>query len=157
MNEITNEQVEEILKSLQWEIRMNELKNSTFSNARQELKQDEKASLTGDKDFDSMLKQCIACLESKGEDYTMGTNDRLHNFRTVAEFTGLTKEQVLGVYFYKHISAIFAFIKNGGTHESEPISSRIMDAINYLLLFEKMIQENKGRETKPKMEVKCGI
>lgn len=101
--------------------------------------------LTGDDDFDDVLFDCIKILEVKGEDYTIGTGDRLHNFKTVAEFTGLTPEQVLGVYFYKHVSAIFSFIKKGGKSESEPIEGRIADCINYMLLFHKMVRErNRG-------------
>lgn len=99
--------------------------------------------LTGDEDFDSLLRQCVHLLAVKGKDYTIGTEDKLHNFKTVGEFTGMTPEQTLGVYFYKHIAAIFAYIKNSGQSESEPIEGRIADAVNYLLLFNKMVQERK--------------
>lgn len=99
--------------------------------------------LTKDEDFDSVIKECIKVLAVKGDDYTIGTGDRLHNFKSVAEFTGMTPEQVLGVYFYKHVSAIFAYIKNGKQSESEPIEGRITDVINYMLLFNKMVQERK--------------
>jgi len=98
---------------------------------------------TGDDDFDSLLQKCIEVLRVKGKDYTIGTGDRLHNFKTVGEFTGMTPEQSLGVYLYKHISAIFAYIKKGDQSESEPIEGRVTDVINYMLLFHKMIQERK--------------
>lgn len=96
---------------------------------------------TGDEDFDDILKQCIEILKVKGDDYTIGNIDRLHNFKTVASFTGLTPPEVLGVYFYKHVAAIFAFIKSSGKKQSEPISGRIADCINYMLLFYKMVKE----------------
>ena len=99
--------------------------------------------LTGDEDFDELIMKCVEILKVKGADYTIGTGDRLHNFKTVAEFTGMTPEQTLGVYLYKHISAIFAFIKKGGATESEPIEGRIADVVNYMLLFHKMVQERK--------------
>jgi len=95
--------------------------------------------LTGDKDFDEVLTQCVKILSVKGKDYTIGMSDRLHNFRTCGEFTGLTPEQTLGVYLYKHIAAVFAYIK--GRTESEPIEGRICDIINYMLLFAKMVRE----------------
>lgn len=95
--------------------------------------------MTGDRDFDDMLSKCVETLKVKGADYTIGMSDRLHNFRTAAEFTGLTKEQVLGTYLYKHVAAIFAYIK--GKTESEPIEGRICDVINYMLLFAKMVRE----------------
>ncbi len=103
----------------------------------------EKLNLTGDIDFDKMIKSCVDILKVKGKDYTIGTQDRLYNFKTVAQFTGLTPEAVLGVYFYKHVSAVFSFIKSGGQSESEPIEGRIADCINYMLLFQKMVQERK--------------
>jgi hypothetical protein len=104
--------------------------------------------LTGDQDMDVLFESCIKILGVKGKDYTIGTNDRLHNFKTVAEFTGQTPEQVLGTYFYKHVSAIFSFIKSGGQNESEPIEGRIADCVNYMLLFQKMVQARKRGELK---------
>lgn len=97
--------------------------------------------LTGDPDFDSLLEEVLKTLETKGADYTMGSKDRLHNFRTVGSFVDLSKEKVWSVYFYKHIAAIFNYIKSGGQSESEPIRGRIVDAIVYLLLFHKMVIE----------------
>lgn len=98
--------------------------------------------LTGDKEMDALLSDCIGTLKSKGAEYTMGSSDRLHNFRTVGEFTGVGMMSTWGVYFYKHVSSIFSYIKNGGEVKSnEPISGRIMDCIVYLLLFHKMTKE----------------
>lgn len=101
--------------------------------------------ITGDEDFDAMLHRCIKILGVKGRDYTIGNIDRLHNFRTVAAFADVTDYKALGVYFYKHVSAIFSFIKSGGQNESEPIEDRIADVINYMLLFHKMVVENRKK------------
>jgi hypothetical protein len=106
--------------------------------------------LTGDKEMDQLLTDCIATLKSKGAEYTMGNVDRLHNFRTVGEFTGVGMMATWGVYFYKHVSSLFSYIKNGGEVKSnEPISSRIMDCIVYLLLFHKMTQELERKKNPP--------
>lgn len=104
--------------------------------------------MTGDKDIDAMLERCFKILKVKGDDYTVGNadKDRLHNFRTAANFIGLSMGAIWATYFYKHVSAIFAFVK-GGT-ESEPIEERIADAINYLLLFSKIVAEMKRAEVK---------
>ena len=104
--------------------------------------------MTGDPRIDAMLERCIKILKVKGDDYTVGHADvdRLHNFRTVASFTGLRMEQVFAVFFYKHIAAIFAFIK--GKTESEPIEERIADAVNYLLLFACIVAESKEKAVK---------
>lgn len=106
----------------------------------------EKNELTGDADFDEMLRKCVEILEVKGIDYTigLGSKDRLHNFRTSAEFVGVDQKITWATYFYKHVSAIFAYVKNDGQHESEPIQERIADCINYLLLFHKMTKEEKS-------------
>ena len=98
---------------------------------------------TGDVDFDNILNKCVEILKVKGEDYTLGTGRRTHNFHTVAEFTGMTPEQVLGVYLYKHVSSLFSYIKSGGQRESEPIEERLCDIINYCLLCSKLISEKK--------------
>lgn len=100
---------------------------------------------TGDEDIDATIRTCLEIMKSKGADYTIGSSDRLHNFRTVGEFTGQSMESVWGVYFYKHVSALFAYIK--GKTESEPIEGRVQDCIVYLLLFSKMIAEKKREST----------
>lgn len=113
-----------------------------------------KTVITGDPDFDEILDKCCEILGVKGADYTIGNKDRLHNFRTVGNFCDLSPMQALGVYFYKHVSAIFAFIKNGGQSESEPIDGRIADVINYMLLFYKMVKEQKNGKSNGKTVLK---
>jgi hypothetical protein len=99
--------------------------------------------MTGDKDFDATLTECFRVLGAKGADYTVGSKDRLANFRTGAEFFGISPEQVLGVYLHKHVAAVFSYIKTGGQSESEPIEGRITDVINYCLLLSKLVAEKK--------------
>ena len=101
--------------------------------------------LTGDPDMDAMLERCLRILRVKGDDYTVGRGDadRLHNFRTAAEFLGVGMEVVWSTYFYKHVSAIFAWAK--GKTESEPIEERVADAVNYLLLLSKIVADLKKR------------
>ena len=95
--------------------------------------------LTNDPEIDAMLRDCINTLFTKGEEYTIGSQDRLHNFRTVGQVVGEPMEKVWFTYFYKHYSAIVSYIKNGCQVKSnESIQGRIMDCIVYLLLFNKM-------------------
>lgn len=95
--------------------------------------------------FDEMLAKCRDILGLKGPDYTVGhTEDRLHNFRACSNFLGCSMEQVLAVFAYKHMAAIFAFIRAGGQSESEPIEGRIADVINYMLLFYAILKEKRG-------------
>jgi hypothetical protein len=87
-----------------------------------------------------MMKNCYTLLNQKGHDYTNGEQDALYNFKLVATRTGLTPLQVWSVYFTKHIDAIYTYLKKGEL-KSEPIDSRIQDAINYLLLLNGLIKE----------------
>ena len=99
--------------------------------------------LTGDPFIDEMLAKCIKTLEVKGNDYTSGAGqkDRLFNFREGAKKFKITQQQVLGVYLWKHLAAIDRYIAEGRV-ESEPIETRVMDAINYLLLLFCMIKND---------------
>jgi len=94
-----------------------------------------------DQDFRACIEACDKLLTVKGHDYTQGAKGdegRLKNFYTSAEALGLTPLQVLGVYMKKHLDAVFTYIGKGKV-ESEPIEGRIHDAVNYLLLLNKLI------------------
>lgn len=99
--------------------------------------------LTGDADMDAILLRCLDVLVVKGADYTVGTGDRLHNFRTVGEFTGMTPARGWAAFFYKHVSAVMSFVKSEGKSESEPVEERLVDVVNYCLLFAKLVAEFK--------------
>lgn len=97
--------------------------------------------------FVPLFVECFATLASKGGDYTQGehANDALAHFREAAKEVDITMEKVWMVFFRKHLAAIFRYCKQGQV-ESEPIESRIIDAINYLALFWLMTEENKNKE-----------
>lgn len=79
-------------------------------------------------------------LKTKGADYTRHEEDRLSNFKRSAAAVGLDPLQVWAIFFNKHIDAIMAFIKTGKT-ESEGITGRIDDAVNYLHLLEGILDD----------------
>lgn len=83
-------------------------------------------------------------LKLKGDDYTQHEIDRLSNFKRIAIASGLTTKQVWTVYFLKHIDAIMSYVKTG-KEGSEPITSRLDDAINYLYLLEALIVEESSQ------------
>lgn len=82
--------------------------------------------------FDDILKEAKDLREKKGYDYS-GIEDVNRNFKDGAVRLGMKPEQILGVYLDKHLDAIHTFIKDGEV-KSEPIRTRIVDAINYLLI-----------------------
>jgi hypothetical protein len=100
------------------------------------------AFLTGDPEIDQLYAECIKCFAEKGAEYTVGSKDRLANFRGVAQDVDVPMEKVWYTFFNKHLRALQSYIKNGCTVKSnEPIRSRIMDLIVYLTLFHKMSLE----------------
>ena len=106
--------------------------------------------LTRFPDIDAFLWDCFETMEAKGHDYREGNDDdALHNFRTMGEDLDLPMEKIWFVYFSKHLKALKTYIKEGGQRESEPIEGRIKDMLVYLLLFYKMVQENKKFSVEP--------
>ena len=105
--------------------------------------------------IDDIFEQCKSMLIRKGREYQSTKDEGVNvfaNFERSANDLGLNRESILWVYFSKHKDSITTFIRdmeNGKTveeHEknlSEPISGRIIDAINYLLLLNAMITERK--------------
>src|SRR5690348_10584469 len=79
-----------------------------------------------------VFQECDAIMNAKGPDYS-GTEDRLANFKVVAQLVGITPRQVLGVYMAKHYTAIFKWIR-GEELSGEPISAKLDDNINYSVL-----------------------
>lgn len=92
-----------------------------------------------------LLEDAFEISKAKGEDYRVGDSDVHKNFKAVAERTGMTPMQVLGIYMMKHQDAIANYIKTGGQSESEPIRERIIDNINYLLLLWGLIRDQSIR------------
>lgn len=84
-----------------------------------------------------------AVMKPKGVDYQTGDGDRLGNFKAVGLRLGLTPLEVWAVYFSKHLDAVFSYIRNGKV-ESEPITGRLDDCVNYLELLEGLIEDQKG-------------
>jgi len=96
--------------------------------------------------FSSVVMACWKIYNHKGNDYTRGKGDidRSDNFKVAAENNGITPFQAWGVYFYKHVAAIWRFLKDGKV-ESEPIEGRIYDVINYAILLVLLVNEEKSK------------
>lgn len=95
-------------------------------------------------DFRSYLEgqfERIRTLNStKGNDYT-AEDDALANLRDMPR-AGISGRQKLWVYLDKHMRAIETYIRDGQV-ASEPIETRIQDAVLYLLLFGALVEEEK--------------
>lgn len=95
--------------------------------------------------FNTLLEQTFenmrSLLNSKGADYAPG-KDRLENFKQDAELAGITPLQNWATHYLKHANAILTFVKNQRLC-SEPIESRILDELNYLVLGLALIKDLK--------------
>lgn len=88
----------------------------------------------------SIFDRCRQILESKGPDYS-GLEDRLRNFKEVATRAGTTPQQALWTYVIKHLQAIETYVKTGKL-DGEPIDTKLIDIINYAILFLALEHDN---------------
>jgi hypothetical protein len=72
--------------------------------------------------------------DSKRPGYTVGSEDVLANFKSVAARVGITTEQAFLVYFLKHVDAICTILSRPDLPVSEAPPGRFADAVNYLRL-----------------------
>ena len=106
-----------------------------------------------EKDVQDIFDQCQKLLISKGREYQSTNKEQsnvFENFERNGRNLDLPPETILWIYFSKHIDSLATLIKdiqNDKSFEeinqnlSEPISGRVVDAINYLLIFNSMIKE----------------
>lgn len=113
------------------------------ANQALRLFKEARSRLTGDYHIDDMIGRCVTTMATKGAEYTVGSSDRLANFRGVAADVGIPMEKAWYVFFNKHLRAVQSYIRNGCKVKSEEkISGRIMDCVVYLLLFYLLTIEN---------------
>lgn len=91
-------------------------------------------------------------LQRKGEEYA-SEEDRLKNFRTVAEMMDLDPEEVCANYLLKHIQSLALSVRTGefdwvwrDEDGDEGLKQRVADAINYLFLLAAIIENQRGEE-----------
>jgi len=91
------------------------------------------------------FKKCLEVLMAKGRDYS-GEGDCLNNFKQTARDLGMSKYQVWAIFFQKHIHSVLNSIKRSPEKpqvESEPLEERITDIINYAIILEALLDEDK--------------
>lgn len=85
--------------------------------------------------IDTLNAEVRQVLNEKSLAYAGDGGDTLANFKRNAERLGLTKYQIWGVYFNKHIDSINNAIMqhpDGPIDRSEGLKSRIIDVKNYI-------------------------
>tara|TARA_B100001939_G_scaffold22418_2_gene18286 strand:+ start:4501 stop:4923 length:423 start_codon:yes stop_codon:yes gene_type:complete len=83
-------------------------------------------------------------MDGKGQEYTVSDEDKLKNFKSIAERLETKASFVAMVYLLKHMDSIRNYVLNGVEASDESISGRVRDARNYLLLLHSIILEEKG-------------
>lgn len=98
--------------------------------------------------IESRLEFCRILLESKGNEYIPEyANSPIHNFIEGAKIKGTTKSDYLLGLFIKHFVSIkdivdkYKFTKELSSNEL--IAEKITDAINYLLILECILEEER--------------
>lgn len=92
--------------------------------------------------WNKLIQDCNVTMQSKGQDYTVSSEDRFANFKEDGKRIGADASKVCWLHLKKHLRAIENFVVNGKV-ESEPIRGRFVDAINYLGLLAGVVHEGK--------------
>jgi hypothetical protein len=111
--------------------------------------------LTGDKmkmeQFRILYKELtikeIELLELKGKEYS-GEDNTLLNFETCATKLNIHPIKVLMIFYSKHNDSIFSYSKDLKVYSNEDITSRIMDARNYLAILYVMVDRYRNLDEK---------
>jgi len=83
---------------------------------------------------DDLFSEAMSVSDAKSIEYSISSDDRLYNFKHVAERLGITPEQALMTYVLKHVDAICNDAKTGKQFSDETLRSRVIDLINYSVL-----------------------
>ncbi len=92
--------------------------------------------------MEATFTDCMKISKAKGADYTKGSQDALANFKEAGKGVDVHSMDVCWIFMNKHYQAITNYVRTKGQSESEPISERIKDLINYLVLLQGLIIEN---------------
>ena len=90
---------------------------------------------------EKLFNSCKDIAAAKGKDYTNGNADVLAFFKDSMDKLCVDPKKSCWIMMNKHYQAITAYVRTGGQSESEPISERIKDMINFLTLLNSLIVE----------------
>jgi hypothetical protein len=103
--------------------------------------------------MDRMFNDARNIAKVKGNDYTKGSNDALANFKEGGKDIDIDPIKVCWIFMNKHYQAITNYVKTNGQSESEPISERIKDLINYLVLMQAIVVEKETMKIKESVDL----
>jgi hypothetical protein len=95
--------------------------------------------------FESILKNMQMkqdlTLVSKAKEYA-SEEDRLHNFKKIADFVGITNAQVAMVLMLKNLVSLNDAIMMEKSMSEEFLDEKIGDPYNYLVLIRALIEDD---------------
>lgn len=100
--------------------------------------------------FDSTIERSRAVLCSKAQEYVGDTGDRLSNFKRAAHLQNEKVSTALGGMLAKHTISVFDMIarhERGEEFTEEKWNEKITDHINYLILLQAVLAEERKNES----------
>jgi len=90
-----------------------------------------------DLNLNELFDKSKTILTNKAEGYANNktTDDRLYNFKAQAEFLNSKPQRELLSLYMKHFIVIRDWIINGQEYSYNEFEERVIDCINYLILF----------------------
>ena len=82
---------------------------------------------------EEFVSQMRSIMSVKNKDYSVEDGDSMSNYTEIARWLGIPPRVVWGVLFFKHVTALSRFIRDGRV-ESEGVMGRFLDAANYCVL-----------------------
>lgn len=87
------------------------------------------------------MAECGELLNGKGQEYVPDPNkDALSNFKESGKDLDIDPAKVAMIFLNKHIRSIKTYIRTR-KEGAEPITGRISDAINYLILLRALFED----------------
>lgn len=97
---------------------------------------------------DVFIPMAVDIMRNKGRNYA-GDNT-FKNFEYAAEEAGINRMQSLWVFASKQLRAIGSIVRGSYVPDGEPMETRFLDAINFLLLALAMLAEEDSPHTSQK-------
>ena len=76
------------------------------------------------------------------DEYARDTENVFANFERIASWMGKSKEEILMVYFLKHVDGIISWV-HGNESQREDVTGRITDAMTYMCLLWAMVESKR--------------
>jgi hypothetical protein len=93
--------------------------------------------------MDRIFKDLHTTREAGQKEYAHDESNAFANFERTANELGLTREQVLWVFFNKHKDGVASYI-NGHKSQREDVRGRIKDMMVYLVLLWGMVEDSES-------------